>query len=147
MPRARHLAPVLMLAAHVLGGAALAAALTDHDGDGRITRTEYREAVTAIARAADADKDGLITPDEFDFTPADLALFDNNGDGIVTSVGVQEFIDGMDVAFDAMDADMDGALNADELNAARGRYGIAPPVSKNGGDQAASAKPRPLSRG
>ncbi len=148
MPRAHRLAPVLMLAAHVVGGAALAATLTDHDGDGRITRTEYREAVTAIAIAADADKDGLITPAEFAFTPADLALFDNNGDGIVTSVGVQEFIDGMDVAFDAMDADMDGALSADELNAARGRYGIAPPVSMNGsGDQAASAKPRPLSKG
>lgn len=148
MARVRHLAPVLMLAAHVLGGAALAAALTDHDGDGRITRTEYREAVTAIAIAADADKDGLITPEEFAFTPADLALFDNNGDGVVTSVGVQEFIDGMDVAFDAMDADMDGALSADELSAARGRYGIAPPVSMNGGgDQAASAKPRPFSKG
>lgn len=125
---------------------ALAAGLVDHDGDGRISRIEYRESVTAIAAAADRNGDGLITADEFPFTPADLALFDNNADGAVTSVGVEEFIDGMDIAFDAMDTDMDEYLSAPELAAAKGRYGIAAPVSMHG-DQAASAKPRPFSKG
>ncbi|MFT3810126.1 MAG: hypothetical protein QM698_09430 [Micropepsaceae bacterium] len=125
----------------------MAAGLIDHDGDDRISRVEYRTAVADIAQAADADKDGLITSAEFPFTSADLALFDNNGDGAVTSVGVQEFIDGMDVAFDAMDADMDNYLSIAELHDANGRYGIAAPVSMRLGDQAASAKPRPLSRG
>ncbi len=108
---------------------AWASGLIDHDGDGRLSRVEYRTAVTDVARAADADANGLITAAEFPFTAADLALFDNNADGEVTSVGVQEFIDGMDVAFDAMDADLDGYLSADELSAAMGRYGIAAPVS------------------
>lgn len=125
---------------------AFAAGLVDHDGDGRISRVEYRESVAAVAAAADRNGDGLIAADEFPFTPADLALFDNNADGAVTSVAIQEFIDGMDLAFDAMDADMDEYLSAPELVAAKGRYGIAAPVSMHG-DQAASAKPRPFSKG
>lgn len=150
MSSARRAIVTGLFAALSASGLAMAASLTDHDEDGRISRTEYRTAVIAIANAADANKDGFITLDEFAYTPADLALFDNNGDGIVTSVGLQEFIDGMDVAFDTMDTDMDNHLSAGELTAARGRYGIAPPVSMNGaanGDQAASAKPRPLSKG
>jgi len=146
MAKIRSLAPWTLAVALAAPGLALAASLVDHDGDGRISRIEYRAAVARIAETADTNADGLITPDEFPFTPADLALFDNNADGAVTSVPVQEFIDGMDLAFDAMDADMDEYLSAAELAAANGRYGIAAPVSMRG-DQAASAKPRPLSRG
>ena len=147
MSSARRIAPVAMLAAAFPAASlALTANLIDHDGDGRISRVEYRTSVAAIAKAADADGNGLITRDEFDFTPADLALFDNDGDGVVTSVGVQEFIDGMDIAFDTMDADMDDHLSADELHAAQGRYGVAPSAAPRG-DQAASAKPRPFSKG
>lgn len=135
------------LAAGLAAHAAAAEGLIDHDDDGRVSRVEYRTAVTEIAHKADANHDGVITRDEFAFTPADLALFDNNGDGEVTSVGVQEFIDGMELAFDAMDANIDNYLSVEELNAANGRYGIAAPVSMAPGDQAASAKPRPFSKG
>ena len=88
-----------MAAAFAALAPAFAAGLVDHDGDGRISRVEYRESVAAIAAAADRNGDGLIAADEFPFTPADLALFDNNADGAVTSVAIQEFIDGMDLAF------------------------------------------------
>ncbi len=123
-----------------------AAGVDDHDGDGRVSRVEYAASVKAIALAADADGNGVIDASEFAFTPADLALFDNNGDGRIASVGVQEFIDGMDIAFDAMDTDMDGYLSIAELDAAGGRYGILAPRASIDG-QAASAKPRPLSKG
>lgn len=126
----------LLLAA--LGGAlaltpgAWANALVDHDGDGRVSRVEYRTIVAQIARAADTDGNGLITSAEFSFTQADLALFDNDGDGQIASVSIQEFIDGMDIAFDAMDGDLDGYLSAAELEAANGRYGIAAPARPGG---------------
>ncbi len=141
----RTLAPLTLAAALSALSAAHAGGLVDYDGDGLISRVEFHAAVTAIARAADADGDGVITGEEFAFTPADLALFDNDGDGRITAVGVQEFIDGMDLAFDAMDADMNDYLDSDELAAARGRYGIAAPAAIPG--QAASAKPRPFNRG
>lgn len=143
MGMVRILAPLTLVAA-LCAPPALAAGLIDYDGDGRISRTEFRTAIVAIANAADANGDGLITADEFAFTEADLALFDNDGDGKVSSVGVQEFIDGMDLAFDTMDVDMDDYLSAAELAAGRGRYGALKPAPA---DQAASAKPRPFSKG
>lgn len=145
----RHRLCALLTLAAALGaaGPALAAELRDYDGDGMVSRTEYGAAVAAIAKAADADRDGIIKAREFPFTSADLALFDNNGDGVVTAVGVQEFIDGMDIAFDAMDLDLDGYLSLAELAAAKGRYGFAAPAGKTADGQAASGKPRPFSRG
>jgi hypothetical protein len=145
----RHRLCALLTLAAVIGATAApacAASLEDYDGDGKVSRTEYREAITAIANAADANKDGMIDASEFAYTPADLALFDNNADGKISAVGVQEFIDGMDVAFDAMDTDLDGYLGVLEIEAAKARYGIAAPGLKRG-NQAASENPRPFSKG
>jgi Ca2+-binding EF-hand superfamily protein len=145
MPRSRIPAALALAAGLAAVPCALAGGLTDYDGDGRVSLTEYRTAVAEIAERADVDKNGVIDASEFTFTAADLALFDNNADVKVTAVGVQEFIDGMDVAFEAMDADMDGYLNAAELGAAKGRYGISAQALPGG--QAASGNPRPFSRG
>jgi hypothetical protein len=92
----------------------------DYDGDGRVSREEFVNAVARVAHDADANADGQLTPDEYPFTPGDLALFDTNKDGVITSVGVQEFQDRMDETFDALDVNADGYLDPVELQGATG---------------------------
>lgn len=92
----------------------------DYDGDGRVSREEFVNSVARVAHGADANADGQLTPDEYPFTPDDLALFDTNKDGVITSVGVQEFQDRMDETFDALDVNKDGFLDPVELQAAAG---------------------------
>ena len=105
-------------------GAAQAASLVDYNGDGAISREEFRNAVTELAYASDANSDGVLDGGEFPWSDEDLKLFDTNGDGVITSVGIQEFQDGMATAFDALDANADGVLDATEIADAEKRYGL-----------------------
>lgn len=107
-----------------LYGAAAAGSLVDYNGDGIISREEFRNAVTELAYASDANNDGVIDGGEFPWTAKDLALFDTDGDGKITSVGIQEFEDGMMSAFTALDMDQDDSLGPEEVAAAESRLGL-----------------------
>ncbi len=115
---------IALLAAAGLTGPSFALGLTDHDGDGRISRAEFADAIARIALTADVNGDAVIEHDEFAWTAASLSLFDNDGDGRITSVGIREFQDGLALAFDALDRDGDGYLDPAEAEGAI-RYGIA----------------------
>jgi hypothetical protein len=104
---------------------ASAASLTDYDQDGLISRIEFESAVAEIAAAADVNGDGLIDGTEFPWTEADKRLFDNDSDGKITAVGIQEFRDGMNLAFNALDTDMNDVLDAAELKAGANTYGVS----------------------
>jgi hypothetical protein len=118
---------VFTAAGLVLMAPALAASLVDYDGNGAISREEFRNAVTELAYASDANNDGILDGGEFPWSEEDLKLFDTNGDGKITSVGIQEFQDGMAGAFDALDANADDSLDAGEIAAAEARFGLPAP--------------------
>lgn len=108
----------------LLSGAATAGSLVDYNGDGAISHEEFRNAVTEVAYASDANNDGTLDGSEFPWRDEDLKLFDTNGDGKITSVGIQEFEDGMMSAFDALDVNRDETLDAGEVSAAEERFGL-----------------------
>lgn len=123
----RYLLASALALALIPSAAAAAAALVDYDGDGMISRLEFDSAVAVIAAEADSNGDGIIDNTEFPWTEADKRLFDNNGDGRIISVGVQEFCDGMALAFSALDADMNDLLDPTEVKAGEKTYGIVAP--------------------
>ena len=138
----RYLLAMALTAALAPVAIAASAALIDYDSDGVISRIEFETAVAVIATQADANGDGIIDATEFNWTAADRRLFDNDRDGRIMSVGIQEFCDGMNLAFNALDRDMNDALDASEVKAGEAIYGILGPRPTH----AASASSRGLGR-
>jgi Ca2+-binding EF-hand superfamily protein len=128
------LAPLFFILAHPAhaaggkdGGALLDRADTDHDG--RVTRDEFRAARRAMFDRLDRDHDGVVTPGGFRrlrrFRPkaADRAdqfieSIDLDRDGRAT---VAELERAPLTLFDLLDANHDGAIDADERRAAAAR--------------------------
>jgi Ca2+-binding EF-hand superfamily protein len=98
----------------------------DKNGDGKITRQEFKEARAARFDTIDSDKNGALSRDEFIaaapnfrgrmLASSTFASFDKNGDGALSR---EEFAGGPTPGFDYADANDDGVLTADEAAAAR----------------------------
>ena len=96
-----------------LGPAALAAGNpADYNGDGRISREEFRNQTARIAFEADKNANGAIDDDEFKLGGDQRKAFDANGDG---RVSVEEFQAGHMSGFDEADKNADGFLGANEM--------------------------------
>lgn len=107
----RILVSVTLLAA----ASAIAAAKgnpADYNGDGRISREEFRNQAANVAFNADKNKDGVIDDSEFKLTEAQRKVMDKDGDGKVT---VEEFQQGQMAGFDEVDKNGDGFLDANEM--------------------------------
>lgn len=101
--------------------------LLDRNGDGRISQQEHAAGASRTFDAMDADGDGTVTAAEMDATrrglygadrtaaAGEIATVDGNGDGVLTAA---EHTTATRVMFDRIDADRDGALTAQELEAA-----------------------------
>jgi len=87
------------------------AAQGDYDGDGVVSREEFRNRVARTAFAADKNQNGFIEPDEYKLTDAQRRAMDANGDG---KVSVEEFQAGQLAGFDALDKNKNGKLEASE---------------------------------
>jgi Ca2+-binding EF-hand superfamily protein len=84
----------------------------DYNGDGRISREEFRNQAANVAFNADKNKDGMIDDGEFKLTEAQRKAMDSNGDG---KVSVEEFQEGQMAGFDEVDKNGDGFLDANEM--------------------------------
>ena len=97
----------------LLSGAAFAAGNpADYNGDGKISREEFRNEAARAAFDADKNKDGFINDDEYKLSDEQKKAMDTNGDG---KVSVEEFQLGQMAGFDALDKNHDGFLDASEL--------------------------------
>ena len=95
------------------GTAAWAAgAAADYDGDGRISREEFRNQAARSAFAADKNKDGSIDDSEAKLSGDQRKALDTNGDG---KVSVEELQDGQMAGFGELDKNGDGFLDANEM--------------------------------
>lgn len=116
---------------------------TDANSDGRVTVEEMRARVAERFAAADADRDNALTPEEFRNAmprrradappPADerhgrmlemrFRIIDANADGRVTLDEMQAAAGAM---FRGMDANSDGAVTQEELPRRRHHHGMRP---------------------
>jgi Ca2+-binding EF-hand superfamily protein len=106
---------VVLASIAMLAGAAVVHAKgnpADYNGDGRISREEFRNQAANVAFAADKNKDGDIDEAEFKLTPEQRKAMDKNGDG---KVSVEEFQEGQMAGFDELDKNGDGFLDANEM--------------------------------
>ncbi len=88
---------------------------TDENGDGVIDRAEFIDRTVEIFYAADANKDGYLSPEEFDHgvvAPKNFIHADRNGDG---RVSLSEFLWVRNALFDEVDTNGDGVLSLDEV--------------------------------
>lgn len=108
----------------------------DANGDGKITKEELAAHRAARAAALDADKDGKISAAELqaqiearmsaraaDMAARMIEMRDTDGDGLLSAAELAEPPMGTmgDRMFDRADADDDGAITEDEVEAARER--------------------------
>lgn len=87
----------------------------DEDGDGVIDRAEFIDRTVEVFYAADANKDGYLSPEELErgvLTPQDFTHADRNGDG---RISLSEFLWARDALFDEADTNGDGVLQLDEV--------------------------------
>ena len=84
----------------------------DYNGDGKISREEFRNEAARVAFSVDKNKDGTIENDEYKLSDEQAKGVDENGDG---KVSVEEFQVGQMKGFDQLDKNNDGFLDAGEL--------------------------------
>lgn len=97
-----------------------AAQTWDINKDNVVTCDEWKQYTTQFFHEADADRDGVLTPEEFRaisaqdklFAVADHGYFDQNGDGKVT---LAEFTEKPNPAFKRLDRNNDCQLASDEF--------------------------------
>lgn len=95
----------------------------DADGDGAISRAEYRSVQAARWPQIDRNGDGYLTEDDFPRAAArrarmqlaEIAYLDTDGDGRISQ---NEFVDGQPPLFRRADQNGDGALTRSEVQAA-----------------------------
>ncbi len=100
------LAVVITSAAIAAGGS------LDYNGDGKISREEFRNEAAKTAFGADKNKNGFIDEDEYKLDEKQRKDVDTNSDG---KVSVEEFQGGQMSGFDALDKNSDGFLDAAEM--------------------------------
>lgn len=109
--RIRILAALPVIA--ILGTSAMAAGNpADYNGDGKISREEFRNEAAKAAFAADKNKNGFIDDDEYKLNDEQIKSMDENGDG---KISVEEFQLGQMAGFDQLDKNQDGFLDASEM--------------------------------
>jgi len=94
---------------------------TDTDRDGEIDLAEFHARVVDVFYIADTNKDGSLSPEEYQRLPfsADFKNADINGDG---KISLHEFVANRFLQFQAADTNHDGELSLDEvLTAYKGR--------------------------
>ncbi len=95
------------------GSAASAAgAGADYDGDGRISREEFRNQAARSAFAADKNSNGVVEDSELKLSAEQKKALDSNGDG---KVSVEELQAGQVSGFGELDKNGDGFLDAGEM--------------------------------
>jgi len=90
----------------------------DVNKDGQVEINEYYDRLVEVYFHADADKNGTLSPQEYDDAVViheEFATVDTNGDGVIDR---REFIRSRLPLFTASDTDKDGALSLDEVKAA-----------------------------
>lgn len=100
---------VLVAASSVAWAAGNAA---DYDGDGRISREEFRNQAAKAAFAADKNNNGVIDEGEAKLSGDQRKALDTNGDG---KVSVEELQEGQMAGFGELDKNGDGFLDAYEM--------------------------------
>jgi Ca2+-binding EF-hand superfamily protein len=94
-------------------------AIADEDGDGRVTRAEYRLRKTFIFDKMDVDRDGFLSRNEIPILKASVFdAADTDRDGKLSAV---EFHLADFAKFDLFDENKDGAITFDELLSFRER--------------------------
>jgi Ca2+-binding EF-hand superfamily protein len=84
----------------------------DYDGDGRISREEFRNQAARSAFAADKNNNGVIEDSEKKLSAEQKKALDSNGDG---KVSVEELQEGQIGGFGQLDKNGDGFLDAGEM--------------------------------
>jgi Ca2+-binding EF-hand superfamily protein len=90
-------------------------AQADENRDGVIDRAEFIDRNVEVFYAADANKDGYLSPEELEhgvLFAQDFKLMDRNGDG---RISLSEFLRARDPLFDEADTNGDGVLQLDEV--------------------------------
>jgi Ca2+-binding EF-hand superfamily protein len=98
---------------------AAAAVTWDLNRDGNVTCDEWKQYATDLFRAADVNRDGVLTREEFTiltrqdrlFEVAGFSYFDADGDGRLT---LSEVVDKPNPAFALLDTNHDCVISPDE---------------------------------
>jgi Ca2+-binding EF-hand superfamily protein len=101
----------LVAAAGSVGAALAAGNSADYNGDGRISREEFRNQAARVAFEADENNNGAIDEGETKLSAEQRKAMDANGDG---RLSVEEFQAGHMSGFDDADKNGDGFLDAKE---------------------------------
>ena len=121
----RHLSVASVLGLLLLDGSAMAqprptldakAWVKEHDrnGDGRIDREEFHQAVVEVFFFRDKDKNGYLVISEVkEAAPEVLKAVVRKSDGRIT---LQEFVNALFKDFEAADTDHDGLLTVEEID-------------------------------
>ena len=86
----------------------------DKDGNGEVSRVEFRTRKVLLLDTRDIDKNNYITPDEALVTEAAFAEADADGDGRLSGL---EWITARFTDFEVIDDNADGSLTFDEIEA------------------------------
>lgn len=119
--------------------APLALSIYDTDGDGRITQEEIEARKDARFAAADADGNGGLSAEEMVALQESirlevqaaraaerLAQFDDNADGLLQAEEIDARTPQLAPIFDRLDADNDGGITQEELDAGQAGRGDRP---------------------
>lgn len=93
-------------------------AQADANGDGVVSRAEYRERMVDVFYALDTSRAGYLTIDEMSAT--DRALFKRANANRDDKLSLQEFLDFRLHDFDRADKNRDGVLSQDEVRSFSG---------------------------